>query len=259
MYNILIVDDEPTALAALQMHMDDARLGISHIATALNIEEAKRALLEGGQDMLLCDIEMPMGSGIQLVEWIRSHGMDTVCMFLTAHTDLQYLKNAISLGVFEYMLKPIHHEELISLILRAQQRCKEIEGQRRAAQGMRAATDRVLEGQDPQQSSRLAVEEVCSYIDKRIAGELTRNELADVVFLSPDHLTRIFKKETGWRLSDYVRRRRVHFACEMLAKTSLSISQIATSVGFTNMAHFAKTFKDETGLTPTDYRKKFYG
>lgn len=75
---------------------------------------------------------------------------------------------------------------------------------------------------------------VTSYIALNIDQDLYREMIAEQVFLNPDHLTRLLKKETGHSISDYVIMERIKLAKELLTQTNIPISVIATSVGYTH-------------------------
>jgi two-component system, response regulator YesN len=101
------------------------------------------------------------------------------------------------------------------------------------------------------------VEAVKQYIAEHLdESELSREEIANHAFLNPDYLSRVFKKETGLSIKDYLLQERIRLAKDLLAKTSLSIGQIALEVGFSYFSHFSKMFKKLTGLNPNEYRQK---
>ena len=85
---------------------------------------------------------------------------------------------------------------------------------------------------------------------------ITREELASQVFLSPDYMAKVFKKETGKRISDYLSEVRLQEAKCLLTDTTRSISDIASSLSYSNYSGFSRMFKSETGLSPAEYRKK---
>ena len=85
---------------------------------------------------------------------------------------------------------------------------------------------------------------------------ITREELASQVFLSPDYMAKVFKKETGKRISDYLSEVRLQEAKCLLTDTTRSISDIASSLSYSNFSGFSRMFKSETGLSPAEYRKK---
>ena len=84
---------------------------------------------------------------------------------------------------------------------------------------------------------------------------MSRTTLADMVYLSADHLARVFKKETGETLVKYITDKRIHAAKELLSDTKTPISQVASEVGYDNYSYFTKIFKEKTGVSPGDYRK----
>ncbi len=101
------------------------------------------------------------------------------------------------------------------------------------------------------------VQQVQRYIIKNIDQDLSRDMIANHVFLNPDYLSRILKKETGYSVSDYVVNERMKLAKELLTETSIPVSTIAASVGHTNFSHFARIFKKHAGLGPTEYRNQY--
>lgn len=74
--------------------------------------------------------------------------------------------------------------------------------------------------------------------------------------ISHAHLLRLFKKEYKTTLINYIIKRRVMYACELLETTDLSVTAIAFSCGFSDVLHFMKIFKRETGVTAIQYRKR---
>ncbi|MGU3470148.1 helix-turn-helix domain-containing protein [Paenibacillus sp. D51F] len=100
-------------------------------------------------------------------------------------------------------------------------------------------------------------DEVASHIHAHLAHDLTRTSLAETVFLNPDYMARLFKKETGMPLGTYIIQARLSEAKRLLQDTSLSVRAVADQVGYANDSHFSKLFKQETGCSPADYRKAF--
>ncbi|CAM4346824.1 AraC family transcriptional regulator [Paenibacillus alkaliterrae] len=99
------------------------------------------------------------------------------------------------------------------------------------------------------------VEEIKHHIRTHCGDDLSRTSLAEIVYLNPDYLARLFKKETGIPLGNYIIQARIKVAKHLLETTPLSVNTIASKVGYTNYSYFTKLFKQETGCTPVDYRK----
>jgi two-component system response regulator YesN len=104
--------------------------------------------------------------------------------------------------------------------------------------------------------SRSAVERVKTYILHHLGDDLNRDNMASLVFISPDYLTRIFKQQTGLALSQYITRERIKAAKALLSNTTLSIREVAMNVGCTNISHFSKFFRKNTNSSPIEYRQK---
>lgn len=100
------------------------------------------------------------------------------------------------------------------------------------------------------------IQAVKDYICHNINRELTRESIANEVFLNPSYLSRLFHKETGEKLSDYILRMRIGRARELLENTDEKITMISEQIGYSNDSYFIKTFKSVTGMTPYEYRKE---
>ncbi|WP_162990461.1 response regulator transcription factor [Mesobacillus foraminis] len=122
--NVLIVDDDRFVVTALVQKLDWAALGIKQIYTAYNIRQAMKVFGENTVDILISDIEMPQGSGLELLAWLRSEGFNVQAIFLTNFADFNYAQKAIELQSFEYYLKPIEFDKLELIIKKAIKKAK---------------------------------------------------------------------------------------------------------------------------------------
>lgn len=102
-----------------------------------------------------------------------------------------------------------------------------------------------------------AAEVICRYIDSHMDEEISRNTLAGLVFMSPDHMTRVFKKAKGVTISDYILDKKMEHAAKLLVHTNFSVSYIASDVGYSNISHFSGAFKKKYDITPSEYRKLY--
>lgn len=99
------------------------------------------------------------------------------------------------------------------------------------------------------------MDKVRRYVAQHINNEeLTCEEIANFVFLNPDYLTRIVKRETGLPLNEYIQNQRIALAKELLIKTNLPVSEIATRVGYMHFSQFSKIFKKHVDMTPIQFR-----
>lgn len=96
------------------------------------------------------------------------------------------------------------------------------------------------------------------YIYAHIKERITMDELTEYVQLSPSHLSRLFKKETGMTVSDYIRERKIEKAQNLLKYSDYSLVDIANYLSFSSQSHFIQAFKQLVGMTPKKYRDIYY-
>lgn len=103
---VLIVDDDMATVDVIQYTVGWDKLGITQIYTAYNIEKAKKILEKTKIEIIISDIEMPQGSGLDLLTWFRNENMEGEFLLLTCHERFDYANNAVKLHAAEYLLKP---------------------------------------------------------------------------------------------------------------------------------------------------------
>lgn len=118
-YHILIVDDEALAIRGIESGVNWEAIGISQVFTAQNIRQAKEICTCHSVDLMLCDIEMPQGNGLELLEWVRENHPLVETIILTCHADFDYAQKALQLGILDYMLKTMAYTELESILSKA--------------------------------------------------------------------------------------------------------------------------------------------
>lgn len=100
----------------------------------------------------------------------------------------------------------------------------------------------------------LLIKEIVNYIDEHYKEDLTVKYLANKASLSEFHFSRIFKKETGYTIHEYIIKTRINNAKSMLQLTNLSLKEITFLCGFSSESSFSTTFKKNTGVTPGVFR-----
>lgn len=92
-------------------------------------------------------------------------------------------------------------------------------------------------------------------LSERFAERLRLSEIAKAVGVHPVHLAQTFHKAYNCTMGDYVRQRRIEYACRELAVSEMPIVDIALTAGFCDQSHFTRTFKRCTGVPPSQYRE----
>ncbi|WP_168120471.1 AraC family transcriptional regulator [Paenibacillus sp. HB172176] len=99
-------------------------------------------------------------------------------------------------------------------------------------------------------------EKAMQWIEAHFNEEFQLSRLADDLFVSPSHLSRLFHQETGATLTEYITARRLREACLLLTATALSAGEIAGRVGLKNAPYFGRLFRRNIGMTPVQYRNR---
>lgn len=97
------------------------------------------------------------------------------------------------------------------------------------------------------------IQNVAKYISENYSKNLSLKELSETFSITPNHLSKQFKKVTDVRLSDYINITRITQAEKLLINTDMSITQIAQQCGFNDSNYFAAVFKKLKGITPKKY------
>lgn len=100
------------------------------------------------------------------------------------------------------------------------------------------------------------VTDIIQYINKHYdAADLSLQSIADVFFISPYYLSRIFKIATGFTFTEFLNHIRIQKAQHILRESDMKVIDIAGKVGFNSLTHFGRVFKRNTQYTPSAYRK----
>lgn len=96
------------------------------------------------------------------------------------------------------------------------------------------------------------------YIYENLHTRITIKTLADYVSLNPSYLSRLFKKETGMTINNYIMEKKTATAENMLLYSEYSPAEIAAILAYPSQSYFSSVFKKKTGLSPLQYRKKYF-
>lgn len=101
-------------------------------------------------------------------------------------------------------------------------------------------------------------ESVISIIEKEFTSDLTLEMIASKINFHPSYISRVFKKETGLSFSEYLLRYRIKNMKKVLRETNMKIAEIAEMFHYNSSASFIRSFRKVEGMTPGQYRKKYY-
>ena len=248
MYRVILVDDERLIIRGLSTVVPWAELGCEVAGTAYDGVSGLELIRSVHPDIVISDIRMPNMDGLTMLAAIRSEFPEIQMCVLTAYRDFEYAQKAITLGVFRYLLKPSNLEELKDTIRQMAARLDTMPGLR--------------DGEEPESESvreagNHLVKAALAYMKEHCTEQhLSLGEVADHVYVSQWHLSKLLNRETNQSFFDLLGGMRIGLAKKLLADPALRIHEIAEQAGFSDVAHFSRTFKKVTGCTPGEYRNQ---
>lgn len=250
--NVLVVDDQHEVADAVISGVNWEKIQVEKALAAYSVREAQGVFEREEIDILLCDIEMPPTNGFELLRWAQQRRPGLACIFLSAHAEFEYAQEAVKLGSFDYILQPAPYEEIEEAVQRAAGKVKESEKLRRyyEYEDYRSAGEQ----DDGEEPGGPPVQKAMDFIRRNLDKDLSRGEIAEAIFLNPEYLSRLFRKETGGSLSDYILSEKMRAAQSLLSETGIPVSLVASKVGYSNFSYFSQVFKKHTGCSPMEYR-----
>ncbi|OXS54719.1 hypothetical protein B1A99_25665 [Cohnella sp. CIP 111063] len=253
MLNLMIVDDEPIIHKGLINIIEKGSTPCSEIVCAYDGVEALEKMRDYKPDLVITDIQMPEMNGLELIAEAKNRELCNRFILLTGFDHTEYLRKAIRCQVIDYLLKPINKVELYDVLANVSIEIMGTASTRPSAREKDAAFVR-LENSSPLSRN---VEKIIQYIHKNYALELSLDQIAEHVYLHPNYISSLFRKETGITFIHYVHLYRIQKAKQLMAtKQEMSFHQIAEKVGYENVRHFFSIFKKYCGLTPGEYRSR---
>ena len=242
MYKVVLVDDEALIVEGLRKVVDWAGHNCQVAATACDAASGARAIREHCPDILFTDIKMPGEDGLAMLAGLKGEFPRMQIAVLTGYRDFEYAQRAIRLGVARFLLKPSKMDEL-----------------EESLDYMTGVLDRLPpegpeEGEPGNSANSFIVRQARGYIAQHCAEKLTLQEVADHCFVSQWHLSKLLNRYQGKSFYDILNAIRIGKAKLMLADPSLKIWEISEAVGYTDTAHFARTFKKLEGMSANEYR-----
>ena len=259
--NLLLVNDEVYTAEAMKELIPWGQYGIDNVYIACSAAEGKELIARQNVDIMLCDIEMPGENGIELLRWVRQRDRRMKCIVLTCHASFAYAQEAISLDCQDYILMPAKYEQIGEAVYRAVKRIRQErqEGHlrdyaRTALQQNMDDTSSVDEShKDPQQIVR-AVRQVV--MERLQDEELSVSSIASSFYLHPVYLNRIFKREMGIPISQYILDTRMYMAAQLLKEEQMGANAVAARLGYKSYSNFYSAFKKYYGYTPTQFAEE---
>jgi two-component system response regulator YesN len=176
---VLIVDDELIIRKGLIETVDWASLNVEIVGDASNGSEAMDILRQTSVDLVLTDIRMPFMDGLELVKTMKEEGVQGRVIMISGFNDFNYAREALRLGVQDYLLKPVDIDELIDLITKIQQAEHELRKEKLIKwfqQVLNASEGESFYNAPPKQKAGQFVSVVCSQLSDYYTFTLTYDD-----------------------------------------------------------------------------------
>ena len=247
MYRIILVDDEPWALAGLRKIINTHQKHFEVAAETTVSLEALELIRREKPDAVFTDIRMPGISGLELMQMIRAEDLNTEFVIISGFAEFSYAQKSLQLGAFDYRLKPLQLKDADMLLNKLYAHLE----------------DKRLNKANPVKQNKIAPGEyinpgfmkLLDYINGNFQKDLRLSSLAKEFNLNPTYCSELFKRITHKSYSEYLSELRVEQARHFLDNTNMGLEEIAYKTGFNDHYYFTKTFKKITGLPPSQYRK----
>ncbi len=266
MYRVMIIDDEDLIVQGLVRAMPWAKYQCEVVGTACDGRAALEAIAKDVPDIIFTDIQMPNMDGLSMIAALRSEHPDLQISILSGFPNFDYAQRAISLGVVRYVLKPSRFAELEEALAQMVKNIEQLAEERKKAAKKREELARAQDAareeaeQEPsfapqlENAQNFIVHNAQEYIRKHYAEKLTLGDVAEQVYVSQWHLSKLIARYTQQSFFDLVNGARVDKAKELLADPGLRVWEISEMVGFAEVTHFSRIFKKIVGMSANEYR-----
>lgn len=247
MYSLIVIEDETEIRNGLVELIPWAEIGFDVAASFSGGNEAIHWLREHHVHLIITDIIMENGSGIDVAEMIKTEQRSEMVMFYSAYRDFRYAQLGIEYGVKRYITKDMGYHELLEMFREAKHDLDVL---------YRVPT--VGTEEEGFREGSHIVGTLMLYLKKHYRSA-TLNSAADVVHMNPTYLSTYIKKHLGKNFKEILAGIRMKKAKELLQDPSLTMAEVRDMVGYTDERTFGRAFKSQYGMMPGEYRKKHGG
>jgi YesN/AraC family two-component response regulator len=251
-YRVLIVDDD------LEMaRYVSTELGRYYqFGICPNGKEGLKELLTNEYDVVVSDVMMPEMDGFTMLRMIKTNiNISHIpVIMLTSKADVANRLEGLERGADSFLAKPFDMEELHMVIENLVQSRLRLKGKYSGAQ--QAQADKV-DQPEVRGNDEVLMERIMKCINKNISdSDFNVERLTQEVGISRVQLHRKMKELTGISTSEFIRNIRLEQAARLLKEQKINVTQVAYTVGFSNLAHFSTIFRKHFGVAPSEYAER---
>ncbi len=242
---ILIVDDDPSVVEALST----ALMPSYEVLSAHTGLWALEILGHQVPDLILLDYFLPDVSGLTILHILHQAYPSVPVILITGFGSEEVAVEAFRGGVRDYLKKPINMHDILARV-RSHLTAGRCEGLSSAAGSTKGAA---WPNGGPGFHDT-ALERAIAFIDDQLHTKIMLDQVAREAGMSKFHFCRYFKVITGLTFREFLARRRIARAIDLLRDSRRSVTEVYLEVGFKDMSHFGRVFRKVTGQPPSRYR-----
>lgn len=251
MYRVVLIDDEGIILEGLRrvIKWSDHRCEVA--GTASDGREGSEVIRRVKPHILITDIRMPGDDGLTMIAGLRSEFPNMQITVLTGYREFGYAQQAIHLGVTRFLLKPSKMDEINEALQTMVERLDKLPPE---ISDPEDEPEDNSQAADMERAGSFIVNQAVAYMERNYKSRLSLQEVADSCFVSQWHLSKLLNKYAQKNFYDILNTIRIREAKELLRDPELRVSDVCDRVGYTDAAHFARTFRKITGMSANEYR-----
>lgn len=247
MYKVALIDDEHIIVEGLRRVLPWEELNCTVAGTASDGISGIELIHQLKPDILFTDIRMPNMDGLSMLAAVHSEYPRMQICVLTAFRDFDYAQRAMHLGACRYLLKPSKMDELTEAVKEMTRRLSAMSQEKTQLQDEESQND-------GGEASSFIVRAAMTYMQQHCTQKISLSDVAGHVYVSQWHLSKLINKHMGQSFLDILANMRIEHAKQLLRDPSMRIHEVAEKAGFSDVAHFSKSFKKIVGKTPGEYR-----
>lgn len=257
--SILVVDDDPGLLEAVT-----AALGARYrLETATTASAAIDAICSRPFDLLLLDHRLPDFPGTEVLRFVKKLFPSTLVIIITGVGSEEVAIQALRGGARDYLRKPFDSRELerrVGALLALRRGSIERRRNPLVEPSILEVPTGAPNADDPETADRArAIIRAVRHIEEHLEEALSLAEVARMAGMSKFHFCRRFRACTGQHFREFLARRRIERAKELMKQHGRTLTDIFRDVGFKDMTHFGRVFKRLEGRLPSEFRRQSQG
>ncbi|MDD3253517.1 MAG: response regulator [Lachnospiraceae bacterium] len=254
MYTVAVIDDNRIAVQAIVESTDWELLGCQVIGTAFNGIDGLKLLTNEKPDIVITDIRMPGYNGLEMIQEMLSRNAGETSRFIviSGYNEFEYARQAIRLGVSDFLSKPVMVQELESALKKVIASIPRV-GKADVPFGEQEMQLAAVREKLPEYS--YMVQSAIRYIDNHMGDNISLSQMGQELSVSGSHLSKCFKRETGIGFSSYATLAKMCKARALLRNPKHRVYEVANMLGYHDYAYFFQVFKKIYGYSPSDEKQ----